>query len=158
VVYFFKGATLLSLEGWNVEDHTFNVRRFFKLTVLYAGFAFIVTLIREALKDMEDSIGDAQFNCKTMPIVWGIPATKVFTGVWIIVCCSTLLIVQVYAWQIGWWFSAVYSIVFMIIPLIFLLKKLRTASLPKDYHQLSTQLKWIMLAGILSMIFFKILP
>ena len=158
VVYFFKGATLLSLEGWSEELHPFNVRRFFKLTVLYAGFAFIVTLIREALKDMEDSIGDAQFNCKTMPIVWGIPATKVFTGVWIIVCCSTLLIVQVYAWQIGWWISAVYSTVFMIIPLILLLKKLRAASLPRDYHQLSTQIKWVMLAGILSMIFFKTLP
>lgn len=158
VVYFFKGATLFSLEGWDAEHHPFNVRRFFKLTALYAGFAFIVTLIREALKDMEDSIGDAQFNCKTMPIVWGIPATKVFTGVWIIVCCSTLLIVQVYAWQIGWWISAVYSIAFMIIPLLYLLKKLRVASLPRDYHQLSTHIKWVMLAGILSMFFFNVLP
>lgn len=158
VVYFFKGATLLSLEGWTEEYHPFNVRRFFKLTVLYAGFAFIVTLIREALKDMEDCIGDAQFHCQTMPIVWGIPATKVFTGVWIIVCSSTLLIVQVYAWQIGWWISAVYAMLFIIAPMVYLLKKLKTASLPRDYHLLSTRIKWIMLAGILSMLFFKILP
>lgn len=156
VVYFFKGASILSVQGWDDEYHPFNARRFFKLTVLYAGFAFIVTLVREALKDMEDSIGDAQFNCKTMPIVWGIPATKVYTGVWIIVCCATLLIVQVYAWQIGWWISAFYSLAFIIIPMIYILKKLRTASSSKDYHQLSTQTKWVMLAGILSMLFFNL--
>ena len=155
VVYFFKGATFFTLEGWNAEHHPFNVRRFFKLTVLYAGFAFIISLIREVLKDMEDCIGDAQFNCKTMQIVWGIPAAKVFTGVWIIVCSSLLLILQIYAWQNGWWISTIYCVAFIILPLLYILKKLRIASVPNDYHLLSSQLKWVMLAGILSMLFFN---
>jgi 4-hydroxybenzoate polyprenyltransferase len=35
-------------------------------------FAFILTLVREALKDMEDIEGDEKFGCKTPPIVWGL--------------------------------------------------------------------------------------
>ncbi|MCF8285901.1 MAG: geranylgeranylglycerol-phosphate geranylgeranyltransferase, partial [Chitinophagaceae bacterium] len=42
--------------------------KFFKLMLLYSSFAFILTLIREALKDMEDMIGDEKFGCTTMPI------------------------------------------------------------------------------------------
>jgi len=57
-----------------------NYTKLFRVTFLYAGFAFIISLIREVIKDMEDIEGDARFGCKTMPIVWGIPATKVFCG------------------------------------------------------------------------------
>ena len=155
VVYFFKGATLLSFEGWNAETYPFNVRRFYKLTILYAGFAFIISLIREVLKDLEDKTGDAQFNCKTMPIQWGVPATKVFIGVWIFVCSSLLFILQIYAWQTGCWLSAIYCTCLIIIPLLIILRKLYQAATPKAYHQLSTQVKLVMLAGILSMLFFN---
>lgn len=36
------------------------------------------------------------------------------------------------------------------------IKKLYKAQIAKDYHQLSTAIKLVMLAGILSMVFFKI--
>ncbi|MEQ1677766.1 MAG: geranylgeranylglycerol-phosphate geranylgeranyltransferase, partial [Chitinophagaceae bacterium] len=49
--------------------------KFFRLAILYAGFAFIISLIREAIKDMEDMPGDEKHGCRTMPIVWGINAT-----------------------------------------------------------------------------------
>src|SRR5258705_11271891 len=43
-----------------------------RLGFLYAGFAFILSLIREAIKDMEDSEGDERYGSRTMPIVWGV--------------------------------------------------------------------------------------
>ena len=91
-----------------------------------------------------------------MPIVWGIPATKVFTAVWLIVAVAALVIIQVYALYLGWWWSAAYCFVTIIIPLLWILKKLYQAQVAKDYHQLSTAIKLVMLAGILSMVFFKI--
>jgi 4-hydroxybenzoate polyprenyltransferase len=103
---------------------------------------------------MEDMEGDADFGCKTMPIVWGLPASKVFTGVWIIVLAGILIIIQIYVIQFGWWFSAVYSLVTIIIPLLWVLRKLYQSNSKKDFHQLSTTVKMIMAAGILSMIFF----
>jgi 4-hydroxybenzoate polyprenyltransferase len=134
----------------------FNVSKLFKLAVLYSGFAFIISLIREVIKDMEDMEGDEKYGCRTMPIVWGIPAAKVFTAVWLIVLICALAIIQFYALHLGWWWSVVYSIIAIIMPLLWILRKLYKAQVPKDYHRLSTAVKLVMLAGILSMIFFKV--
>ncbi|HEX8356119.1 MAG TPA: geranylgeranylglycerol-phosphate geranylgeranyltransferase, partial [Segetibacter sp.] len=39
-----------------------------RISFLYAGFAFVISLIREVVKDMEDIEGDRRFGCNTMPI------------------------------------------------------------------------------------------
>jgi len=124
------------------------------LSFFYAGFAFVISLIREVIKDMEDIEGDSNFGCKTMPIVWGLPASKVFVAVWLIVLAATLLIIQIFIVQFGWWLLALYSIILLIIPLVWVLKKLYVAKTKKDFHKLSSMVKLIMAAGILSMIFF----
>lgn len=155
VVYFFAGANVFLLGSWSAIDGALDVRKLFKLTMLYAGFAFIVSLIREVIKDLEDMEGDRKYGCRTMPIVWGVPASKVFTAVWIIVAMATLFILQLYAWQSGWWMVAVYAVLFTILPFAWLIKKLTDAVTSADYHKLSNLVKAIMLAGILSMLFFK---
>ncbi len=154
VVYFFSGASIISYKGWHISNYPFDIKKFYKFTILYAGFAFIVSLIREVVKDMEDMEGDAKYDCKTMPVEWGIPATKVFTAVWIVVCIATLAILQLYAWQSGWWIISVYCIIAIILPLILILKKLYKATTPADYHSISSMVKLVMLGGILSMVFF----
>lgn len=126
-----------------------------RVTFLFAGFAFIISLIREVVKDMEDVEGDRRYGCKTMPIVWGMNATKVFVAVWLIVIIAALIIVQFYVLQFRWWWSAFYCIIAIIIPLIFIFIKLFKAYTAADFHQLSTIIKIVMLTGILSMIFFK---
>lgn len=155
VVYLFVGADLFSINGWVKNTDGFNVRRLFKFTLLYAGFAFVMTLIREVVKDLEDMEGDRIYKCNTMPIAWGVPATKVFVGVWIIVAAAVLAIVQLYAWQSGWWVAAIYFLVLLILPMFYLMRKLYAASTAADYHLLSSVIKFIMLAGILSMLLLK---
>jgi 4-hydroxybenzoate polyprenyltransferase len=129
--------------------------KLFKYAIVYAGFAFIISLIREVIKDMEDMEGDEKYGCKTMPIAWGIPATKVFTAVWLIVLAGALVIIQVYALYLHWWWSVLYSVLTIILPLLWILRKLYKAKVAADYHMLSTAVKLVMLAGILSMLFFK---
>jgi 4-hydroxybenzoate polyprenyltransferase len=155
VVYIFGGADVFSIRGWAPQTPELNVRQLFKFMLLYASFAFIMTLIREVVKDLEDMEGDRKYKCTTMPIAWGVPTAKVFTAVWITVCIAALAIVQLYAWQLGWWWAALYIIGLTIFPLAAMLKKLYTASKPADYHLLSNLVKLIMLAGILSMLFVK---
>jgi 4-hydroxybenzoate polyprenyltransferase len=128
--------------------------KLFKLAILYAGFAFIISLIREVVKDMEDMEGDARYNCRTMPIAWGIPVSKVFTGVWLVVLVGMLSVVQFYVLQLGWWLSAVYCFALIVLPLVWLLYKLYKAQVTADYRLLSKVIKAIMLTGILSMAFF----
>ncbi|TDH26530.1 ubiquinone biosynthesis protein UbiA [Segetibacter sp. 3557_3] len=127
-----------------------------RITFLYAGFAFVISLIREVVKDMEDIEGDRRYGCRTMPIVWGINVSKVFVAVWMIVLMAALLIVQFYVLQFRWWFSAIYCILFVIVPLLLIFRKLFTARTSADYHQLSSWIKIVMFTGILSMVFFRI--
>ena len=150
LVIFFSKLSLSDAFGGNGVTH----HRFFRLTLLYTGFAFIITLVREAIKDMEDMPGDNRYGCRTMPIVWGVNAAKVYTAVWIIILLGLLAVTQVYILQFRWWWTVIYSFFLVIAPLIYTLIKLRGSNTPEDFHRLSTITKFVMLTGILSMVFF----
>jgi 4-hydroxybenzoate polyprenyltransferase len=132
------------------------VLKIFKLAVLYGGFAFIISLIREVIKDVEDMAGDEKYGCRTMPIVWGLNVSKVFIATWLIVLLCSLAILQVYTLPYHWWWFVMYNVLFILAPLVYIFRKLFTATNTKDFHQLSKWVKLVMLTGILSMIFFKI--
>ncbi len=136
------------------HDTLLNTPKIARLTFLYAGFAFVISLIREVVKDMEDVEGDMRYGCRTMPIVWGINVSKMFAAVWIVVLILTLLALQVYVLQFHWWFSALWCAVLIIAPLIWIFKKLFVAQTPADFHKLSSAIKLVMFTGILSMFFF----
>ncbi len=129
--------------------------KLFKFAFLYAGFAFIISLIREAIKDIEDMEGDRRYGCRTMPISWGVNATKVYIAVWLIILLATLVVVQIYVLQFRWWWAVVYCAAFIVVPLGLIFKNLLSAVTVRDYHQLSSLTKKVMLAGILSMALFS---
>ncbi len=150
LIVFFSKLTVRDAWGFDFEAQP----KLFRFAFLYAGFAFIISLIREAIKDMEDMPGDARYGCRTMPIVWGITATKVFVSIWITVLLAVLAVVQVYILQFKWWVAVVYCGAVLIIPMIVLLVKLASYNSVQQFHQLSSLTKWIMLMGILSMALF----
>ena len=152
ILILFFSKSPLSVD--NIISADYKEIRLFRLTMLYAVFAFIISLIREVLKDMEDRVGDARYGCKTMPIVWGLPASKVFVAVWIIVLAGTLVILQLYVLAYGWWLSIVYCLLAIVAPLLMVLSKLPAAQSQQDFHLLSRYVKGIMFTGILSMLFF----
>jgi 4-hydroxybenzoate polyprenyltransferase len=125
-----------------------------RIGILYAAFAFISSLIREAIKDIEDMKGDEKYGCRTMPIVWGVNATKVYIAVWLIVIIALLAVLQVYVFRFGWWWAMVYSIIMIVLPFIYIFIRLFRATDSMEYHSLSNWAKLTMLTGILSMILF----
>jgi 4-hydroxybenzoate polyprenyltransferase len=58
--------------------------------------------------------------------------------------------------QKGWWMYALYCFTLLIIPLIIILKEFYKVQNTKGYHNISSKLKLVMLAGILSMLLLKI--
>lgn len=132
----------------------FENNKLLKFTLLYTAFAFIISLIREAIKDMEDIPGDAKYGCRTLPIVWGLQAAKVYTAVWLWVLTGALLVTQFYLLQYRWWWAVLYGLLAITSVCIMILKKLFKASRPEEFHRLSNLSKLVMLTGILSMIFF----
>jgi 4-hydroxybenzoate polyprenyltransferase len=131
------------------------MKKIFKLAVLYAGFAFIISLIREVVKDMEDIQGDEKYGCRTMPITWGIPASKVFAAVWLLVLILAIVVIQVYGVLLGWYAAVAYGLLLIVLPLVMILRSLYKATTGEQFHKISNWIKLAMLTGILSMIFFK---
>jgi 4-hydroxybenzoate polyprenyltransferase len=127
---------------------------FYQLTILYAGFAFLSTFIRELIKDVEDQDGDRRHGCKTLPIMWGIVLTRTFIASWVVILALLVIFVMVYLLQLKMRIAFLYSFGFVLVPIFFLFKKLTKSITSKDFGKLSARMKWLLLAGIISMIFF----
>lgn len=128
-------------------------RRITRYTFLYAGFAFIISIVREVIKDMEDVDGDRKYGCNTLPIAFGMNSAKIFTIVWLIVLIGLLAVVSFYTLLLHWYISMIYCILLLLLPTCYIFRKLFKAQKSEDYHQLSQYVKIVMLLGIISMAF-----
>jgi 4-hydroxybenzoate polyprenyltransferase len=117
------------------------------LIVIYAVFAFFMTLVREIIKDMEDLKGDHTFGCRTLPIIWGLRRTKIFVYFIIVIFLAIAFLVNQRYTQIYFYYFAG----LLLLPLIMLIIGLARADMKRDFYLLSTFCKVIMLLGIMSM-------
>ena len=120
--------------------------------LIYAVFAFIISLIREIIKDAEDIDGDERSQCKTFPIRFGIPKTKILVGILIAfnltVICYFLAKYFYHNSVISFWYLAG----IFIVPFIALGYLISSAETKKDFHYASVFAKIVMLYGLLTMI------
>jgi len=111
-------------------------------------FAFLSAVIREIVKDAEDVEGDRLPGCRTMPVVIGTTKTK-----WVVFFLLVLLNIPLgyiqYQFNIAGVYPLLYFLVCIQFPFLILFYKLKKASLPKDFHTISTWLKIVMFAGII---------
>jgi 4-hydroxybenzoate polyprenyltransferase len=122
----------------------------------FALFAFLLTLIREIIKDMEDVYGDRELECRTMPVVWGNLNSKVV--VWTLIFITIILLLGSYVLFIPFEGSLItlrYIIFGIILPLLALSYLILKAKHPKDYHQASSLSKFIMFIGLLYTLIFN---
>jgi 4-hydroxybenzoate polyprenyltransferase len=154
VVYFF----LVFNEQYIQQAAAFAsaIQKLFRIAVLYAAFAFLITYIREMVKDMEDLEGDRRYGCRTMPIIWGIQVTKLVTSIFMVFLLALMLLAFVYILQLKMWIPAFYHILFIIVPTGYTFILLQRSATTADFTKLSRWIKIIIFFGILSMLFFKI--
>lgn len=123
-----------------------------KAVWLYALAAFLLTVVREIVKDIEDMRGDAQHDCHTLPLVWGVARSKWVAGAFL-ACLGALVLGATYQllglgrWALGAWLLAL-----VLLPLAWLVRLLWLADRRRHFRQLSAWCKGIMLAGVLSML------
>lgn len=114
----------------------------------FALFAFLVTLIREIIKDMEDEHGDREMECRTLPIVWGSIRAKWFISALTFITIVLLIVALLYFIEFQDSLSLKYISIGIIIPLIALLVLVWTSKTPAQYHSASGFSKLIMISGI----------
>ncbi len=113
----------------------------------FAFFAFLTTLIREIIKDLEDIEGDSAYGRNTLPIVGGVFISKTVIIVLIsFVLLSILFIFVKFLMQskISMW----YLLVFEIMPMLFIVTKVALAKTKKDYSIASVAMKFVMTFGV----------
>jgi 4-hydroxybenzoate polyprenyltransferase len=118
----------------------------------YAFFAFMLTWVREIVKDIEDMTGDEQAGCRTLPVLFGPVAAgrmaKALSG------AAVLFLLVSAEWlykYVNMW-PAIYILALVVFPLTALMFTFGRSNTTEQYHQLSQRLKALMLVGMGSLI------
>jgi 4-hydroxybenzoate polyprenyltransferase len=123
-----------------------------KVIVGISVFAFLLSLMREIVKDMEDIKGDKLIGCHSVPLVRGVEFTKKLLQTLAAITFVFLFIAQVQLYQYSRYVAVLWLFVFVEMPLAYFAHKLGKAVSKQDFHKLSSLLKWIMLGGMGSII------
>lgn len=119
----------------------------------YAIFAFISTLFREIIKDMEDVTGDKAQGCQTLPIVLGIKTTKIVA---FMVGFLFILAVLFFSFTLKDNYLKLFFLnVTITLPVCYALFLLIKAKEKADYARLSKLAKLIMLSGLIFILIMK---
>ena len=108
-------------------------------------FAFLTTLVREVLKDMEDLKGDSQTGRVSLPMIFGENKSA-----WL---CLLLLIIVILASPLPWLFFN-YTSMYLFLNLILVLPGVAWAGYDiiflKNWSLSQKKIKWVMLGGMVA--------
>ena len=128
----------------------------------YAIFAFMLSMVREIVKDIEDFEGDSEFGRNTLPVVLG-PKNARLVAV-SLVFVTIVLLAYLFGAYLNFlpngkfnFFTFGYLLVGLIVPLFILVVRLLTAQVKEHYHVASTLTKLVMLFGLLYAIVLRFL-
>ena len=127
--------------------------------ILFCCFAFVITFIREVIKDLEDMEGDKIGGASTVPIMMGVNWTKfmlLFPYILLAGLSSTLVlltqfILKKYGNDNGF-LNSTFITFYMLIPNLMLLFFLIKANKKVDYRRISIICKILMFIGLCLML------
>jgi 4-hydroxybenzoate polyprenyltransferase len=137
-----------------ITNSSFNFNFLIAWFGYYSLFAFLISLLREIIKDIEDFEGDTAYGKKTWPVTYGIKISK-------IVALLVLIVVIFLQLFIGYkylnnFISMLYILIFILIPSLYAGFVIINAKEKKDYTNVSKLIKALMLAGICYLIVFRV--
>ena len=130
-----------------------QMRTLFSILSDFAIIAFILNLIREIIKDLENFKGDDSIGMRTLPIVLGIKKTTILVAflilipiVLIVLYCNNYLMAN------KLYYATAYILLTIIAPLTYSLIKITTSKSKSDFSYLSTVLKIVLFFGSVSIV------
>ncbi|MCX6326376.1 MAG: geranylgeranylglycerol-phosphate geranylgeranyltransferase [Bacteroidia bacterium] len=121
----------------------------------FALFAFLTTLTREIIKDIEDFEGDVAYGRNTVPVVIGVLSAKVVS--------VSLIIITVALLYLTWYFfindtiTLIYLSAAIVLPLLYVIYKVVISNNRQQLHSASSAMKIVMLTGILYSVVVKVI-
>ena len=126
-----------------------NAKPIYHFILVYSFFAFVMTLIREIVKDLEDIKGDEAFGSHSLPISKGIRFSKMTVAIVVFGSLCALGYLLNHFFHTKDWIIFYYGLVAVGLPLLIFVYFLFKSKTKSQYHKLSKALKVIMLIGIL---------
>ncbi|MBR5442769.1 MAG: geranylgeranylglycerol-phosphate geranylgeranyltransferase [Paludibacteraceae bacterium] len=118
----------------------------------FAAFAFLLTWVREIVKDIEDIEGDREMECRTLPIVWGDKVAKIIATL-LLMAIAILIVYMLFAvlpFSHEWKSLPTRYVVFgLIVPILCSIVLLWAANNRTEYHRVQTIIKFAMFMGML---------
>ncbi len=121
---------------------------------VFTYFAFMLTWMREIVKDMEDLKGDEAEGCVTMPIKKGLSYATLFTVVLSALVILPLAVAAVALFLKGFLLLSAYVGIFLVLPLIAWSVYLFRGADEAHYNNASHLLKLIMILGVCSLLIY----
>jgi 4-hydroxybenzoate polyprenyltransferase len=121
----------------------------------FALFAFLTTLTREIIKDIEDFEGDIAYGRNTVPVVIGVISSKIVS--------VSLIIITIALLYLTWYFfindkiTLIYLSAAVVLPLLLAVYKVIRSINREQLHRASSLMKIVMLTGILYSVVVKVI-
>ncbi|GAB4135248.1 MAG: geranylgeranylglycerol-phosphate geranylgeranyltransferase [Bacteroidia bacterium] len=148
MVMLFELTSIYKANPELVQGGLLNLSDVYSVGKMYALFAFVISLLREIIKDAEDYEGDMAYGGKTAPIVLGIAKTKMLiTGI-AAVMMALIGYIQFLQQEGKDWMSFGYFTVLLQLPFVYLIYRINTAKGKNDWRISSLIVKLIMIAGV----------
>lgn len=130
------------------------VKNIIYFVLIYTVFAFLLTFIREVIKDVEDADGDGKTHCRTIPVIYGLSKTKIllYTLVSFLLVLLSIYGLILFELELYMAFSCIAVVGLFSLLLIV---KIYKAKEYKEFTRMSTLAKIMMFIGLLSMLFLR---
>lgn len=152
VIVWLFGFFRFRLACGNGFEHVDMITAINVIIMFYAFFAFLLSLTREIVKDIEDIEGDAEFYSKTLPLVIGVKNTRL-----VVTMVISAIVLLLFFLQCRYYFEykrlSLFFLFAVQLPLVYLIYRMISANSRQEFGKISIFLKIIMLSGVLSMIF-----
>jgi 4-hydroxybenzoate polyprenyltransferase len=128
-----------------------------KWLLIYAGFSFLLTLAREAQKDMEDIQGDIEGHYHTLPIKIGEKKTKQYVAALLIITAILALAGSIFLFKsaTSYPIAIVLIMAMVVLPILISFWQTLQANNKKGYRSASKWTKIAMAGGILFTIYLR---
>jgi len=142
------------LPRWPLDPEDVG-RQIALILCIYFAFAFLISLMRELVKDLQDTEGDKKVRLRTVPLAWGknVARAMIFSLGTVVTAGLIYILIGMAEGDI---YSVIYLIIFVLLPLLVSLFITLKAKKRQDYLWASRLLKICMLDAILSIAFITI--
>ena len=113
----------------------------------FSVFAFLTTLTREIIKDIEDFEGDIAYGRNTLPVVLGIAASKIVSVMLILI--TVILLFLAWYFFVNDKYTLIYISVSVVIPLSIVAFLVFRSKEKSQLHSASRLMKLVMLSGLM---------